>query len=224
MEKYELDLLYHHLRVASNDADHQDTGAGLTPAEVGDRIFGLCRHLLAGGDYDALVRFNEYYGTKFLLPQVVTAIQNSGWKFDRVVELGAGLGWLGRGLAAETGFKPALFIDKRPWVLIDIVTDLESAAGLDRVLGRLKPRDLIIMADLLHCLEEPRRLIDQLAGWKLVILEYCPSSPRLRQSFTCQIARYGAKALSADDLDYITSKGGRLVGGLEPYVLFLVEA
>lgn len=222
MNKEEIDELYHLLRRASNI--RVDPTAGLTPLEEINILYGLCRHLLAGGDYAALIKFSQYYGRRFLLKPTCDAISKTGWAFTRIVEFGAGLGWLGRGVAAEFNLLPTLFIDKRPWVMIDVVADLETEKGIEVALSHLREDDLIIMCDFLHCLDAPEALVSTFQHWPIVILEYSPVDPSHRESYSIQAARYGAKPIKPEN--YMTMFPGRKVDVKEadPYIILLVEA
>lgn len=226
MTKEQLDEFYHLLRVASNTTavkNAMDLTTGLTQGEEQEILYGICRHLLAGGDYAALVGFSQYYGQQFLVNPTYDAIKSTGWEFDRVVEFGAGLQWLGRSLAAKFGCLPALFIDKRPWVLTDIVADLETLKGRKEVLDALKPRDLIVMADFLHCLEDPKEVMSSFSNWPKAILEYCPSDQLHRQSFNNQLARYGGSPIDPGSYIGMFPRAEWLdVIELDPYMLLLV--
>lgn len=234
MDKEQVDELYHLLRVASSiseegaaivlDGKPIDPKTGLTPQEEVGVLYGLCRHLLAGGDYAALVRFSQYYGERFLLGPTHSAIGKMGWTFTRVVEFGAGLGWLGRGLAAKFGPLPTLFIDKRSWVLIDVVADLETEEGRSRVLSLLMDGDLIVMSDLLHCLDNPREVMGDFARWPMAILEYSPTRQDYGHSYSAQISRYGAKPIGPEIFYDFFPNRHIDARDLDPYVLLLVGA
>lgn len=225
MRQDEIDTLYHLLRRASNDSVRkgQSLATGLTSSEEGEVILGLARHLLAGGDYTALVKFSAFYGAQFLLPKVAIALLDVGWRFSRVVELGAGLGWLGRGLSAKFGCLPTLFVDKRPWSLIDIVADIETPEGRKEVLQQLKPEDLIVASDLLHCLDLPEEVMDAFSGWRAAILEYFPCSEEFGKSYKVQITRYGAKPISHPDLYKVFRERVASHINIDPYMLVLAE-
>jgi len=200
LEKKEIDQLYHLLRRASNITDEEKAaGSVYSPDEKVSIIYGLCRHLLAGGDYSALIQFSQFYGVSFLLEPVFKAIKKLGWKPSRIVDLGAGLGWLGRGLSAKFGLIPALFVDKRPWPLVDFVADLETDTGIKTVLGELREGDLIVASDLLHCLDKPATVMGSFSAWPMAILEYCPEDDSLRVSYSEQISRFGASPLEGID-------------------------
>jgi len=221
MKKVDIDQLYHLLRVASNEPrGNTDMFA------FQDLIFGLSRHLLHGGDYHALIQYLYHYGEKYLLNPTVDAIKETGWEFNRVVELGAGLGWLGRGLSSRFRVKgdmlPAVFIDKRQWAMIDIVADMETEPGRKKVLSALKDGDLLVMSELLHCLDNPKEAMAPFTGWPIAILEYCPSDLSYRESYTCQILRYGAKFINPGDYEDIFPGRTIDIVNLDPYLLILV--
>lgn len=234
MNKEQIDEFYHLLRVASNIAGESatmvlggkpmDFKTGLTPQEQVDVLYGLCQHLLAGGAYSALVKFSQYYGERFLVDPTFHAIGRKNWTFTRIVEFGAGLGWLGRMLAAKFGLLPALFVDKRAWVLIDVVADLETEEGRAKVLSRLKDGDLIVTADLLHCLDDPKEVMEPFSKWPMAVLEYCPVRTDYRVSYSTQISRYGAAPIDPELLQDIFSNRYVDAEDLDPYVLLLVEA
>lgn len=221
MDKDQINGLYHLMRVASN---MEASSIGFTRQEEVDTIYGLARHLLAGGDYLALVRFSAYYGKRFLLDPVREAIVQTGWTPLRIVELGAGLGWMGRGVNILFESIPCLFVDKRPWSLTDLVANLETEQGLEMVLSAMKDGDLIVAADLLHCLGDPKGIMSHFSKWPMAILEYCPTSVEYASSYSTQIKRYGATPIEPDDFAGVFP--GRTVDivDLDPYILLLVEA
>lgn len=221
VDKEQVDELYHLLRVASN---MKASGMGLTTHEEVDIIYGLTRHLLAGGDYPSLIRFSMYYGRRFLVGPTREAIVKTGWRPSRIVDLGSGLGWLGRGISTEFELIPCLFVDKRPWVFTDLVADLETEQGMAKVFSAMKDRDLIVAADLLHCLDNPKGIMSRFSKWPMAILEYCPTNMEYADSYSTQIKRYGATPIAAED--FVGMFPGRKVDivDLNPYILLLVEA
>lgn len=224
MNKKQVDELYHLLRVVSNTKGTGAAGMEWSVQEEIDTIFGIARHLLAGGDYLALVKFCAYYGDKFMLTRVCDELVRAGWKPSRIVELGAGLGWLGRGVATRFGLIPCLYVDKRPWTLIDVVADLETKQGLDNVLSRMKDGDLIVMSELLHCLDDPKGIMSHFSKWPMAILEYCPTSIEYARSFSTQIKRCGATPIEPDDFAGVFPDRKVDVIDLDPHILLLVEA
>lgn len=218
MNKEQIDELCHILRCASNE---KRDDLQIFPTQ--HLILGLARHLLAGGDYEALVQFSAYYGERFLLQLTYEAIHKKGWKPLRIVELGAGLGWMGRGLAAKLGFLPALFTDKRQWAMIDVVADLETENGRTKVLTALKEGDLLVMSDLLHCLDNPKEVMSYFSRWPAAILEYCPTNTNYAESYSTQITRYGATPIMPEEFEDMFPGRKVDIADLDPYCLFLVD-
>ena len=190
MDKTKLDQLYHDLRelcVTTND--HQK-----------EAVLGITTHLLnPGGDYTGLLRFLSYYGERFIVPDVVKLIRSSEYplKFSRIVELGSGFGWLGRGISASFNNIPAVFIDKRQWAFTDIVADIETENGIKRVIDELKDGDLIVMSELLHCLANPAKILQQFAKWPMLIVEYSPVNRVYQESYNSQIKKFGCEPIAS---------------------------
>jgi len=225
LEKKEIDQLYHLLRRVSNYAEGGvQRGTSLTAKEQIGVLYGLCRHLLAGGDYLALVQFSQFYGESFLVEPVSKIIKNRGWKPGRVVEFGAGLGWFGRGLAGNLGMLPIMSVDKRPWPLINLVKDLEVKEDKADILHSMKKDDLIVACDMLHCLEDPYEVMAGFDEWHIAVLEYMPENDDFRHSYSEQITRYGANPLlSLEGLAAVFPGRKSTLAKLDPYVLLLVE-
>lgn len=219
MNKPQIDELYHLLRVASNESK-----SDIRYFSTQHLIYGLARHLLAGGDYLSLIQYSSWYGQEFLVGPTCEAIKGTGWKTGRIVEFGAGLSWLGRALASKLGFLPTLFIDKRQWVLIDIVADLETEQGLNKVLSATKEGDLIVAADLLHCLDDPKSIMSHFSTWPMAILEYCPRKKECADSYSTQIKRYGATPIEPGNFAGMFSGRKVDIVDMDPYILLLVEA
>ncbi len=226
MNKEQVDELYHLLRVVSNQAiDPVSAETGLTGHEIVDVIAGMTRHLLAGGDYPALIKFCMYYGRRFLLTPTGDAIDGTSWQFHRVVELGAGTGWLGRGIAARFDYIPCLFVDKRQWALIDLIADLETEVGRQSVLATLKDNDLLVMSDFLHCVEDPKEILTYFSKWNIAILEYMPTNESWASSYEKQLARYGGNPIQPSAMTNMLSSLGRKVDviDIDPYTLILID-
>ena len=182
MDKSQWDHYYHELRKLSLTDD-------LIQKEA---IVGITTHLTKpGGDYQGLLRFLAYYGELFILPDVIAFLEfNRTLKFNRVVELGAGFGWLGRGLSTNFNI-PAVYVDKRQFTSIDIVADIESVNGRQRVLDILKDGDLIVMSEVLHCLNEPADVMSSFAKWPKLVIEYQPVNQDFKKSYEEQIRKLG---------------------------------
>ena len=180
MNKQEIDKLYHDLRELCVSDDIQQKEA----------ILGITLHLTTHGDYTELLRFLAYYGENYLLPRAVKFLEYNRIKFTRVVEFGAGLGWLGRGISQAANNLPLVLVDKRQWTLIDIVADLESPEGRKRVLEQMQDGDLIVMSEFLHCLDSPRKVLAPFAKWPMLIIEYNSLSAAYMKSYNEQIAKF----------------------------------
>lgn len=217
MEKEQIDQLYHLMRVASCSS-HEELLA----------LSQLSRHLLSGGDYLSLIQYSAFYGEKYLLEPVFKALVDHHVDFDRVVEFGAGLGWLSRGLAslyARAGLNTigTLTIDKRAWGGIGIVADLETAEGIEEVRSSLGITDLILMCDFLHCVEDPTAFIDEFPDWPMAVLEYMPGDPEYIVSFHEQLERFGASSFIPEDLPSTFIGRDVDIVDLDMYVLVLAS-
>lgn len=212
MYKEQVDELYHLLRVASN-----------TKGEEAAALYGLARHLLAGGDYLALIQYSAHYGRRFLVEPVIQHIKDTSWQFSRIVEFGAGLGWFGRGLVSGFNYCPCMFVDKRPWTMIDVVADLETEVGKKTVLSRMLPDDVIVMADVLHCLDDPKGIMSCFSQWPLAALEYCSATRHYLESYSIQISRYGAQPVGVEQYKDMFPNRKVDVVDLDPYILLLVD-
>ncbi len=212
MNKPELDIYYHNLRELCVTDD----------IEQKEAILGITNHLTTtGGDYNGLLKFLAYYGENYLLPHAVAILEESGIPFSRVVDFGSGLGWLGRGIAHAAGDLPTLFVDKRQWVFTDIIADLESKNGRDRVLEEMKEGDLIVMCELLHCLDSPEKVLRPFTEWPMLVIEYHPWNSDFLRSYSKQIAKFDCAPIG--DLKSIFPESMTRSYPLEPYKLMVVE-
>ena len=181
MNKVELDELYHNLRELCVTEDTQQKEA----------VLGITAHLTnPGGDYIGLLRFLSYYGENYILPRVLSALRSARIHMERVVEFGAGFGWLGRGISNANNGMPVVFIDKRQYVFTDIVADLETVQGRDRVLEQMKDGDLMVMSEFLHCVDNPEKVLRPFAKWPMLVVEYSSLSSFYMKSYNEQIKRY----------------------------------
>lgn len=219
MEKDQIDELYHLLRVVSNEEMPPIYDVSLHQV-----ITGMTRHLLGGGDYLALVQYSAFYGEHFLLNRVSQVLVEAGWDeaIERVVEFGAGLGWLARGLSHRFGVTSYTF-DKRLWGLIDEVADLEEQEGRDQVKAVLKGGDLIVMCDFLHCLDNAFDILAEFSDYPMVVLEYSPKDPEHMLSYATQLERFGASTFTQEDLDTLFFGIETLRVDLDPYVMILAD-
>lgn len=219
MNKEQLDTLYYLLREVSNEGDRQ------TSTEITDAVYGLAGHLLAGRDYLRLIQYSRYYGERFLLQPTYEAIQKHDWKPTRIVEFGAGLGWLCRGLASKFGIADTLTVDKRPWGGTDILADLEMGSGIRVVDEQLKDGDIIVMTDFLHCIENPEGIMMAFSGYPMVILEYLPIDLHWAENYREQIKRYGGNPIKPEVLTEMLADLSRKteVKDLDPYILILID-
>jgi len=195
MEKQEIDQLYHQLRLLNVKDDILQKEA----------VAGIVSHLTdTHGDYTGLLRFLSYYGERFILPKVVEVLTSGPSQytprlpiinFSRVIDIGAGFGWLGRGISNAFGLLPAVFVDKRQWILTDIVADIETTNGVKRILDILRDGDLIVMAEVLHCLENPTDTMQCFSKWPKLVVEYSAKTD-YQLSYEAQIKKFGCKQIS----------------------------
>jgi len=192
MDKKQLDELYHNLRKLCIEEDSFQK----------DAIAGITMHLTQpGGDYIGLLRFLAYYGAWYVLPVasklVQLAVDKYSLRFLRIVELGAGFAWLSRGLSKMYNLMPTLNVDKRQWVFTDVVADIETKNGIKRVLDELKAGDFVVMSDLLHCLDDPRGVLQSFVDWPVLVIEYSPFRKGYRESYSAQLRKFGCKPLAS---------------------------
>ncbi len=184
------DQLYHLLRHASNTCNVDELST----------LQGLVSHLFTGGDYLGLARFLAFYGRKYLADGVYSEMVDAGITPTRIVEFGAGLGWLSNSLASCFKIDKTLTIDKRAWIGTDMIADMETRRGLEAVHRQLTEGDVIVMSEFIHCVNNPKEITSLFREWPMVILEYCPSSGAYVESYRKQITRYGATYMGPDTL------------------------
>ncbi len=234
--KDDMDTLYHLLRQISNSDDE----------ELKMSVNGIVTHLFEGPSYKSLVGYSQFYGRRYLIPKVLHAIKtdpslglNQPGRFDRIVDIGCGLGWLGRGLSGHFNAQ-VLFIDKRDHISLQTMkewrelhfsfevryTDLEIEMGLGFLKSCLKDKDLVVMCDFLHCIDDPSSLLKLLAPWPMIILEYCsPKNYPWLCSFQKQLKRYGATAYHMGQLVTIVHNATGIEPkyvALDPYLMLVV--
>ncbi len=215
MDRKEWDQFYHLLRVVSNSPDEEEIMAAA----------GIAAHLIGeedGGYYMGLLTCLSYYGKRFLLEPVCKVVTDRKLEFDRIVEFGAGEGWLSEGMGKHF-MVPHLRIDKRGWTADTMVANLETKEGIKSVLEVLKPGDLIVMSDFLHCLDNPAMTMIEFPDWNTVVLEYVPFSVAYMKSYKAQLEKYGAKPFhERGQLAEIFTFRKRNTYSLDPYVLTIV--
>jgi len=213
MNKEELDQLYHNLRelCITEDVFQKEAVAGIT------------NHLTQPqGDYQGLLRFLSYYGENYTLPSVIKLLTSSGHllKFSRIVELGAGFAWLGRGISNAYNLLPVVFVDKRQWIFTSVVADIETKNGIKRVLDEMKEGDLLVMSELLHCLDNPKEALQPFTRWPMMVIEYMPSDPSYKESYNAQIKKFNCKPI-VDIRDVFP--GAKIIAEkADPYIMWLV--
>lgn len=222
--KEDVDQLYHLLRKFSNSGDEF-----IEPAK------SIFTHIFYGPAYENLLAYSEFYGQRYLLPKVIDLIHKFHWedKFKRVVDLGCGRGWLGYGVAHRFNKWPVL-VDKRSNVSAPLqdrtmfyCLNLETGKDLRYLKAVLEPKDLIVMSDYLHCIENPKQLLGVLESHSMIILEYTSSGNySWLSSYYHQLKRYGATAFSSEQLTRIVREAtGRVPKAvvMDPYLMMVVE-
>ena len=215
MNKANWDQLYHSLREVFNSRDPLEKAAAR----------GITRHLFGhvGGNYRGLLDFSTYYGERFLLVAACNAVAGQKLKFGRIVEFGAGMGWLSKGMG-RCFEVPNLQIDKRDWTPGTMIADLEAEEGIRAVLEVLRPDDLIVMSDFLHCLDSPGKIMTEFSSWDMLTLEYLPRSQTYSSSYVAQLRKFGATPFrSKVQLDEIFLFRRRYFYDLDPYILTVVR-
>ena len=203
-ERVIIDAIYHQLRTANTDVSSEGKVA----------LERMARHLLSeDGEYPALLDFLAYYGAKYVLQDVINAIIHEDLKFNRVIELGAGYGWLSEGIGKC--FKvDYVKTDSRGWPGIHRVIDIESVRGLWELSTKLVPTDLVVMSDVIHCLEPEKRvtLMSTLKHNDVVVVEYLPTNTAHMRSFNKQIRAKGCIPVNRDDMMKLAGEKRTVVG------------
>jgi len=191
-ERSTLDTMYHNLRLIHLEGSDDAKRA----------VHHISDHLMThGGNYSALLKYLEYYGTQFLLPRACDYAAHMFHDKSVVVELGAGTGWFGEAIAQRLGAS-YLATDKRDWTKQTNVVDLETEDGLRRINFEGRSDVLVVAVDLLHCLEPTWRLklYSQLAKVSFMVAEYRPTKPTQRMSYDKQIEHLGCYRFSPSEL------------------------
>lgn len=208
----EWDAFYHVLRKVSvsKDLDEQVAATALTA------------HLTSrGGNYAALLDFLAFYGTRFIAPRVKEQLRSfdTGFRPRRIVEIGAGIGWLGRELG-EFYEAEVLLIDKRPWTPDTVVIDVEAINGMDTLLKVLNEGDLVVCCELIHCLEESKQieLLRKLTTFPTLIVEY-DFGHEYSESYLEQISSLGASRFAHSN---IAAQNPVFTRKIPPYVMYVM--
>ena len=221
----DIDEYYHLLRKFSNYA--ADNGRAFVPPtdlmkyERVEVLRGLSDHLLKGGDYNALIRFSQLYGTENILPRVVEAIESRGWSPRRVIDIGCGLGWLGRGISSYFSISK-VSIDKRRWPLVDKVLDVDTDNGLDELLKLTEDDDVLVGCEFLHCLERPFTFVDSTRMLNRIFIEYSPLSHKMLNSYNEQIKRFGCTVVDMNELHAKYNMSSSVVG-CDPFKILVID-
>ncbi len=186
-----------------NELYHLMRKAALTDGAESHAVRSIAHHLLSFPAYRSLNTFSDYYGTRYLLTDIIIHIKE--WRgiprHSRIVDVGCGTGWLGKGLAAAFNANYIL-VDKRYSSAMgdgggrDIVwftLDLELLKDLDSLQNILRSDDLIVMCDVLHCLTGQKEILDTLGRWDIAAIEYQGLHPEHLSSYDEQIRCYGAE-------------------------------
>jgi hypothetical protein len=194
-EKQILDTIYHNLRLANVSAA-SDGGSEMLRA-----LRGIAVHLTSSpGNYAELLEFSEYYGSTYLSPHVNKLASKKFEDIECVVELGAGTGWFGELLSYELDADYAR-TDKRVTTGIREVVNVETEEGLNKI-KRLKDTTLVVMCDLLHCVEPKWRgkLYEILKNQNFIIAEYSPNQQDELDSYNRQIGLKGCYPFSHSEI------------------------
>ena len=92
------------------------------------------------------------------------------------------------------------------------------------MLSAMKDGDLIVAADLLHCLDDPKKIMSHFSKWPMAILEYAPTNEEYAGSYSTQIKRYGADPIEPESFEDMFPDRNVEIVDLDPYILMLVEA
>lgn len=205
------DQLYHILRKIAIGKNKSEAVAAMS----------LSAYLLKQHNYLDLFEYSSFYGGRFLLAPITTQVAGTGWPIKRFVELGAGSGWLSGGLSGALGLDPPLLIDKRPWPGT-VIVDLESS--LPALPSHIKEGDIIVMADLLHCVTNGAEIIKTLNEWPIIILEFNTEADLYGASFHIQVAKFGGENLTTSDIEAQFGDREYKTIDISPYKLFLLDA
>lgn len=155
--------------------------------------------------YPRLLEYSQTYGEKFILPDAAKDLLGytalTGKSYMRIVDIGCGYGWLGRGLVAQG--KQLLLVDSRKWTPDVSVRNLEKKPGINAFRSDLREGDFITMCDFLHCIEPAAQstlVNDVLREYPFLAIEFVGRSSADHRSYKEQLKLFGASVLTTRDL------------------------
>ena len=161
--------------------------------------------------YSVLVELLEEFGKLYLLPVIKQVYPE---KVIRVVDWGAGSGWLGY----ELGHTP-VFVDKRPLAkyqgiqeLFDVETVSEESEN--RIAEISMDSDISILSEVLHCLtqEAQDQLVQCINSDELLVIEQVADGTRVSAIAEQQIAlASGQPLMTAEEVEELLESGGWVV-------------
>jgi hypothetical protein len=224
MEKEQVDQLYHLLRQLSNEAADPSTTVDklsqLTISEEAAAIKGLINHL-DKSNYPQLLSFSAVYGIKYILPAVAEIIKQNDVQVNRFLDVGCGNGWLGINLSLRFN-KSHVLIDKRRHRFDTIPLNLETPKDMEAFKSMLEDYDVITMCDFLHCVDDPKYILDSIPNNNIVVIEYIPSEESYMDSYKTQLTRYGASSFTHEELCDILYPRVLDIIDADPYEIFLL--
>ncbi len=224
MEKEQVDQLYHLLRQLSNEAADPSTTVDklsqLTVSQEAAAIKGLINHL-DKSNYPQLLSFSTMYGMKYIVPAVAKIIKQNNVQVNRFLDVGCGNGWLGINLSLRFN-KSHVLIDKREHIFGTIPLNFEIPKDMDTFKSMIADYDVITMCDFLHCVDNPKAILDAIPWNNIVVVEYIPSKESYMDSYKSQLARYGASSFTHEELCDILYPRVLDMIDADPYEIFLL--
>ncbi len=197
------DEFYHFCRMLSVSKDNEATLAAQYA------FHHLVSEWRLGGNYPLLLRYSEYYGERFILPTirkiVGTLCATGAVLTPLVIDLGAGRGWLGNGLA--TPELPPILVDKRSWSPSIIVYDVERSEDLSALYSYIgekgkgvSPQNtFVVSCELLHCVKAAtvKEVIAKFKNVTQIHICYEPLDGDMMRSYVEQTTEYGSEKWSS---------------------------